>query len=315
VLPAGRGSRPSTALLGVVAFAGCGGGARSAQPRAEVAAAARAESPTEKLLPLVPDGAQVVVEIDLARLRGNAVVGPVATKALAQLGADVTLPGLPLAVQGSPLASADALVLAAYGVGTQGAATLTLVATKGEVPGGVRLADDLVVLGDPAWVEQVEGRARIARKHTISANAELLALRDHAVPKGAPGSTLRVTARLPFDARVALARASGIDTTPSRLSLWCDIADDLAVVIDADASDNGERGDKDAAKRLAASLRGVLGAIADAPTTRALGVPTSLEQAHLVAQGSWVRAIISIGPHHLARAAERAAALLTGGGT
>jgi hypothetical protein len=315
-LTAARPSRLGLVFALAGAFAACGGGSGSPATRTavEVSAAARAISPTERLLPLLPDGAQVVVEVDLARLRGNAVVGSVVTKGLAQLGADARLPGLPVAVQGSPLALADAIVLAAYGVGSDHAATITLVITKSDVPGGTRLADDLVVLAEPAWAAQVDARAHIAHDHAIVANPELLALRDHALPKGAAGATLRVTARLPFDARVALARASGVDTTPSRLSLWCDIADDFAVVIDADASDHGERGDKDAAKRLAASLRGVLASIADAPTVRALGVPNSIEDARLIAQGSWVRAVISIGPHHLARAAERAAALLDGGG-
>jgi hypothetical protein len=306
----------STRALVVLGLIACGGGSNSSKTTTsdQVAAASRELGPTEKILPLLPEGAQVVVEIDLARLRNNAVVGAVVTRALAQLGADVKLPGLPLAVQGSPMANADAIVLAAYGVGTEGAATLTIVATKAEIPGATRLTDELVVLGSDDWVGQLATRAQIAHDHPIAANQELLTLRDHAMPKGAPGFALRATARLPFDARVALARASGLDTTPSRLSLWCDIADDLAVVIDADASDHGERGDKDAAKRLAASLRGVLEAVADAPAVRALGVPNSLAEARMVSQGSWVRAIISIGPQHLARAAERAAALLDGGG-
>jgi hypothetical protein len=45
---------------------------------------------------------------------------------------------------------------------------------------------------------------------------------------------------------------------------------------------------------------------------RALGVPTSLEDARLIAHGTWVRAIIAIGPRHLARAVARAGALLGG---
>src|SRR5215831_7711686 len=77
----------------------------------------------EPVLALLPDGMQLVVEIDLARLKKNAVVGDVATRALAQLGADTKLPGLPVAIAGSPLANADQIVLAAYGVGTDHAAS------------------------------------------------------------------------------------------------------------------------------------------------------------------------------------------------
>src|SRR5580765_6120790 len=94
---------------------------------------------TERVLALLPEGAQLVVEIDLARLRANTVVGDVATRALAQLGADTKLPGLPVAVAGSPLAGADAVVLAAYGVGTDHAGTLTVLQTKAEVAGGVHI--------------------------------------------------------------------------------------------------------------------------------------------------------------------------------
>src|SRR5579863_4752172 len=111
---------PSSRSLAVVALVACGGGAKTTAP---TVAAARPPTAIERILTLLPDGAQVVVELDLARLRGNAVVGPVATRALARLGGDAHLPGLPFAVMGSPLASADAFVIAAYGVGTDEAAS------------------------------------------------------------------------------------------------------------------------------------------------------------------------------------------------
>src|SRR5258706_504725 len=99
------------------------------------------------MLPLLPEGAQIVVELDLERLRKNAVVGDVAGRALAQLGADVRIPGLPILTQGSPLAASDAAVLAAYGVGTPQATTIMLLQTHAELEGAVRLAPDLVALG------------------------------------------------------------------------------------------------------------------------------------------------------------------------
>ena len=48
----------------------------------------------------------------------------------------------------------------------------------------------------------------------------------------------------------------------------------------------------------------------DEPAARALGVPRSLVNAKLVVRGTWVRAIIAIGPEHLKRIAARASALL-----
>src|SRR5205085_1568555 len=57
----------------VLAFAvGCGG--KHAAATTTVVAAPR--TPAEQILALLPQGAQVVVEIDLARLRDNPVVGP-----------------------------------------------------------------------------------------------------------------------------------------------------------------------------------------------------------------------------------------------
>ncbi len=265
---------------------------------------------TERVLALLPDGAQLVVELDLARLRGNKVVGEVVTRALGQMGADARLPGLPVVVAGSPLASADALVLAAYGVGTAHAATVTVLQTKAEVPGGTRIGEDLVALGPDEWVSQLEARAAIAATTPLAVNTELMALRAHAMPPGASGAVIHVTARLPFDARVALARETGLDTAPARLSLWADVSDDLAIVCDADAVDPGDKAAKDASHRLAHTFRTTLATLADEPVVQALGVPNSLADARLIAQGTWVRAIIAVGPRHLARVVERANALL-----
>src|SRR5215831_6667255 len=112
--------RPS---LSVALLAACGSSATSV-PAKPVAAP---QTAIDRALALLPDGAQLVVEVDLARLRANAVVGPVATRALAKLGGESKLPGLPVTVQGSPLAGADAIVLAAYGVGTNDAAAVTIL--------------------------------------------------------------------------------------------------------------------------------------------------------------------------------------------
>jgi hypothetical protein len=129
------------------------------------------------------------------------------------------------------------------------------------------------------------------------------------MPAGAKGAVLRITARLTFDARVALARQTGLESEPGQLSVWADVADDFAIVIDADAADPGDRG-RDATRRLAAVIRAALAAVADEPTVRGLGVTNSLVDARLISRGSWVRAIVAVGPHHLARAVERARAML-----
>jgi hypothetical protein len=294
--------------IGLAAAIACGGGRgapATATPEAPPA------TTSERLLAMLPQGAQVVVEIDLARLRANPVVGPVVTRALS--GRTGELAGVPA----SPLAVADQLVLAAYAVGTAQAATLTVLAAPHDIAGATRLADGFYAVGPPEWVEQAQQRVALAgtgeSAFAIHAAPELLALRGHAMPATAPGASLRITARLPFDARIALARQTGLDAAPAQLSAWADVVDDLALVIDCDAADPGSASGgrrSDAARRLEATLRGALSAVAEQPTIRLLGLPPSLTGARFVARGTWVRAIIAIGPAHLRRVVERAAGLL-----
>jgi len=294
-------------LLVIAVALGCGG---HAPPPVT---STRAPTPGENVLAILPDGAQVIVELDLARLRANPTVGETAKAVLGSVGADSHLPGLPMSVMGSPLASADQVVLAAYGVGTAQAATITILTTKADIPGGVRISPELVALGPEDWVSQLEARAALAVEHPLAVPDAVLKLRDHAMPQGATGAIVRITARLPFDARVALARMTNVDAAPAELSLWCDVADDLAIVVDTDAVDPGDhdaKAAKDSARRLAHTIRGVLAALADSPAIRALGVPTSLSDARLVTEGTWVRTIVDVGPRHLARVAERARAML-----
>jgi hypothetical protein len=325
------------AVLGLAA--GCGGAAPAAVSPAEPPPAG-----TERLLAMLPQGAQIVVEVDLARLRANPVIGAVVTRALAappRPSPDATPAGAWLrfvlrgappdeppgdpAGDASPLAAADQVVLAAYGVGTAQAATLTLLAAPRDVPGATRIADAAYAVGPPDWIAQAEQRVALATTghaaFAIRPAPELLELRAHAMPAEAPGASLRITARLSFDARIALTRETGIDTPPAQLSAWGDVVDDLAIVIDCDATDPGSApagrassmaGGRraDPARKLAAALRAMLAAVADQPTIRSLGLPPSLTGARLVARGSWVRAIIAVGPDHLRRVAERAAGLL-----
>ena len=296
-------------LAVVVALVACACGSR-ARPSGGPRGIPLPTTLAEKMLALLPDGAQLLVEIDLARLKANPAVGPVATEALAKLGADAKLPGLPIAVQGSPLANAELVVLAAYGVGTDHAASLTLLATKGEVPGAVRLSPEIVVLGPEDWTAQVEARAGIAAHAPIAPSLSLMPLRDHAMPDKAPGAVLRVTAQLPFDARVAFARQTGLEMAPAQLSIWADVVDDFAVIIDADAADPGDKKAKDASARLQASLTAVLGAVANEPALQALGVTSAIRDARTITQRTWVRTIITVGPRQLTRAVERARAML-----
>ncbi len=123
--------RAGVAALAVV-LAACSHGKSVESPNVDPAPT----TPGDKLLAMLPPGAQVVIEIDLARLRANPAIGAVVTQALAvRANEDVPDPkdtkdpkSLGLGMPASPLAGADQIVLAAYGVGTAQAATLTVLA-------------------------------------------------------------------------------------------------------------------------------------------------------------------------------------------
>lgn len=284
----------------------CGGGGKAKTSKAEPLPEPKTVS--DKIVHLLPHGAQIVVEIDLARLRANEVVGPAITKALA---APVDLPKhLPT----PPLAVADAVVFAAYGVGTSSAATLAVISSSQEIPDSTRLGDNLFAMGPPEWIRQLESRAALTLGKTpVTAPPELLHLRERAMPDGAPGASLRVTARLPFDARVALAKDSGLESAPAQLSIWADVVDDFVIVIDADSIDPGEKATTKARARLERLIRVALRSLADEPKLRALGLSSSIGRARLAAGGSWIRTIIEVGPSQLKRVIERANTFLAGG--
>jgi len=336
----------------VVAMAACGG--TKAKPTSEPERATFT-STADRILPLFPDGAQVIVEVDLARLRANPVVGALITQLVA---GDIEIaPVLPGEVAPLSLAHADTMVMASYGVGTSSAATVIVLATTppsiapsasdasnagsssstappnassagssssgalSQIPNAIPIAEGIVVLGPAEWTAQVEARAAIAgvsganTTPAIHASKDLRDLRDHAMPAKAPGASLRITARLPFDARVALGRATGLDTPPAQISIWGDVVDDMVIIVDLDASDPGDDSAKrakggsksaSATKRMEATLRGMLGALANELPIRAVGLGPSLEGAELVTRGSWVRAIIAVGPKRLARIIDRA---------
>jgi len=283
----------------VLALVACG--SKAAPSTTSVPAAdTHLASAGDALVALLPPEPQLVVEIDLARLRANATVGKLATRLVAD--DDPREPGASAfpAIDAPPslLASADVVVVAAYGVGTSDAAMITLVQlTAGTTPeGGRAIRERIVGVGPDAWLDQVVVRAQLPG---VRASKDLYDLRDHAMPPKAPGAALRVTARLSFDARIALARMTGLEAAPERLSVWGDVVDDLALIVDAD-------GGKDE-KATRATLAQTLGALAREPAVLLVGLRGSIERARISEHGkTWVRAILAVGPTHLQRAVQRA---------
>ena len=247
------------------------------------------------MLALLPDGAQLVVEVDLARLRANPAVGPLVIKVLGDKG----IPQL------AGFSDADSVVFAAYGLGTKDAGTITLFTAKQALQGATPITKDIFALGGAAWIDQVKAREKIDAASGLSPSKELMALRERAMPEAAPGASIRISARLTFDARIALARITGIENAPGQLSVWADVVDDLAIIVDADATDPGDKA-KTSVKRMSATMQAALATLASEPAVIALGLPSSITGAKLATRGTWVRAIIAIGPRHLQRVVERA---------
>lgn len=284
-------------------LAACGGGSPPveggpATPIVDVPA--RAATAGDAVLARLPAGPDVLVEIDLARLRGNPVVGALAAAALADAGA---LPGEPLGVPSAPLARADAVILAAYRVGTAEAQTIgVLVPTAGgglaagDVHGGLALEGAIAVAPPelaPDLLAVAEGGAP-----SVAGDDVLRALRAAAMPAGAEGAVVRVTARLDFDARVALAARLELDAVPATLSVWGDVADDLAIVAVAEAP--GERDE------LAAAARAGLDELARAPAIARVGLAPAVRASRVEPRADAVRIVTVVGPRRLARAAGRA---------
>jgi len=190
---------------------------------AEEQAARHYRSAGDELLAFAPAGAEAVIELDMQRLRDNAAVGGL----LAATRGAALAPGLGF----DPVHDADVIVLCAYDLGSASADTLTLVksAKLSAMAGAKRLAPGIVAVASPELRKKALATKGGALP-SLAADREFLSTRDRAVPDGAPGASLRLTARLDFDARVSMARVFDLDRVPTAISVWGDVVDDLAVV-------------------------------------------------------------------------------------
>jgi len=235
------------ALAAVLAVAAaCGGPAAETLPST---VAARARTPGEVLLALLPAGADAVAEVDVARLRDNGSIGDVvgALRQRAQSGFD-------------PLGAVDVAVAAVYRLGKTDAATVFLLrgAAVATLPDDLRaqgeLLDEHTLLVGPAAERE---RVR-AGGPSLATDARFLVLRAQAMPAKATGAVLRVTARLDPEARVATAGRTGLDEVPATVSAWLDLADDAALIAVLGGDDEADAvrlaGLVDAAKARAARL-------------------------------------------------------------
>ncbi|MBX3162342.1 MAG: hypothetical protein KF773_40635 [Deltaproteobacteria bacterium] len=297
------------ATVATVCLPGCGARASSSTAAKEPE---RELPPDEQVLALLPDATQVVIEVDLARLRANPVIGPTVTRLLSS-----PQPQIPGELE-AQLPIAERVVLAAFGVGSGQAATVTLLVSGATVPGARKISTvgdrGVWALGPPEWVDQLEQRAVLAEAGVgarLAPPKELLALRGRAMPEGAPGAALRVTARLPFDARVSLANVAGLDPAPAQVSVWGDVVDDLAIVVEADATETTTaKGKRTETARLVRGITRTVQRLALLPQVRGLGLLPALEDVKVTPKDAWVRVVFTVGPRLLGRVVERAGKLL-----
>ncbi|HTE52905.1 MAG TPA: hypothetical protein VK698_18760 [Kofleriaceae bacterium] len=281
------------ALVAVMAALGCGRG-KSEVRAPEVTVPERPVTAGDRILALAPGGADAVLEVDLARLRDNAAVGGLVRAITAS---ELAVPDL--------IAAADLLVFCSYRVGEADAGQVVFAA-GGEVerlPGARLLDKGLVAIGPPALLDRVD-LVRAGAQPSLAADRALLRVRALAMPERATGAALRMAARLGFEGRLSLARRLELEAVPAWLSVWVDVADDLAAVALLGGDGAGEAQDLAAAvvrvrKRLARS----------APTTR-LGLRPTVAATKIEVTGNDVRVVLVVGPRRLGQLVEHVMARL-----
>ena len=258
----------------------------------------RAPTAGDELLALAPAGADMVLELDLARLRRNAVSGPVlarladleqsARPALPRLDALDALGSLSTGI----FSELDAVLLVAYHVGEKRAVTITLA--RGQKPLGTDLGAGLSVLGPPQWVARVRAVQR-GDAGALSADRPLMTLRTRAMPAKAEGGFLRAAGRFDFEAQVELASRLDLDRVPRAISVWADIADDFAIVSHLQGAEPG------AGRALADALGRLRDRLAQLPWIRRRYLHFTLRGADISASGANARMTLVIGPTRLQR--------------
>ncbi len=245
-----------------------------------------------QLLAYVPAGAQLLVEIDVARLRANPVVGELVRRlvdAETPVNPGVPLPpGLPSSLQGI-----DAILIASFLVGADDAQTLTLLLhSPNQHVAGVEVGVGVIAVGPENLVAKavVMGNAARGSPPVHQLSAALLAARQRIELPGTDAVALRITATV----SPVAAAAVGVPTT---LAVWSDVVDDAAILVSC------PRASVDA---LAQRLR----QLSQQNLVRLLGLAPSLAQLRVQHTAPWSRIIVVITPGPLRRAAQRALAAL-----
>ena len=274
---------PPAALLVASALVGCGPKSKPVSKPVEVPR--RQATAGEPIFGHAPAGADAVLEIDLARLRKNPTVGPLvaALTAAGEVGGDLVAIG-------------DVVVIASYRIGQTDAGQLVFVSGRrvGELRGAHRISDRLVAFGPAALLREVDA-VGAGQGSALAPDRGLLRPRALPLPAGAPGASLRISADLPFDARLALAKRLEIDVVPEWISVWFDVADDLAGVA---LLGGGEDADP---KDLVTAVSRLRDRLAAAESLRRVGLDALIENVGVTTDGRDARVVLVVGPRRLAR--------------
>jgi hypothetical protein len=271
------------AVLASLCLLACG----AASTRVREPLAARAKTAGDSLLASVPVGADLVLEVDLRRLRDNPVVGPLLQK---------LSPPEPLE-SSDLLQVADAAVLCVYDIG-QGPRQLVLLRVARErVAGARRLGAELFALGDAELLNRAE--ALPGDGASMAGDRGFLRLRSQPMPAKAESAALRLALRLDFDARVSVAAQVEMSDVPVSVSVWGDVVDDLAIVADLATEEAAGIG------RLQRALEGMRSRLASAVWIRYLGLAPALQEARVIRSARGVRVVFLIRPKRLALVIDR----------
>ena len=284
--------RPNRVGLLLAVFSAC---ATTQKPERLIdAVPERAATSGEALLGWIPGGAEVLVEVDVARIRDNATVGPIVALM------DKLPVKNPLGLNWDLIVGIDAIVSASYQVGRANAATVTLVRGEGvsRIANATRLDARTVVLADAVWTQKVQA-AGSGKISSMRADHSLLRIRTVAMPEAAEAAAFRVSAKLDFKARVALVREFDLEFAPRTVSLWADVVDDFATVVVL------EEGTAARAKSMGKALQSWSEQAAMIPMVRAARLSRAIRSMRVVRQGRRVRAVLLIGPARLQNVVKR----------
>jgi hypothetical protein len=194
---------------------------------------------------------------------------------------------------------ADVLVAGVYQLGSSASGLVVVVRGRGIDADRLAASSPLVraidahtfAFGPAALLEQTG----FADGGGALGDERLRLLYDEAMPFRAPGAAFRLAARLSTEARIAVADRLGYaGAVPATISLWLDVADDLALVGRLRADD------EPGAQHLAADLEAQSRRAATLFRAREL-----LRKLKVDPRGDEVVLIWTIGPRALARALGR----------